>query len=156
MNLRVGALAVVFLLGAAYAVQGGTYHVSTNGSDSNSGTSSSSAWRTMAKANGAVVAGDVVIVHGGQYSEGVQPRNSGQSGNPIIYQVAPGEHAVLNAAIGVQLGPNHRYIVVDGFEVHASYRMAELVGSSYITIRNSSFYGGRGNYSGPRWCEPNR
>ncbi len=147
MNLRVCALAVVFLLGAVCTVQGGTYHVSSNGTDANSGTSPSSAWRTMAKANGAVVAGDVVIVHGGQYSEGVQPRNSGQPGNPITYQVAPGEHAVLNAAIGIQLGPKHSYIVVDGFEVHASYRMAELVGSSYITIRNSSFYGGRGNYS---------
>ncbi len=77
----------------------------------------------------------------------IHPRNSGQPGSPITYQVALGEHAVLITAIGVQLGSNHSHIVVDGFEVRASYRMAELIGSSHITIRNSYFYGGRGNYS---------
>jgi hypothetical protein len=147
MNVRVGAIVLVFLLVSVTGVQGGVYHVSPGGNDSNNGTSLSSAWLTLAKANAIVVAGDEVIVHEGQYTGGVQPRNSGQAGSPITYRVAPGEHAVLNAAIGVQLGASHSYIVVDGFEVRASYRMAELIGSSHITIRNCSFYGGRGNYS---------
>ncbi len=122
------------------------YHVAGSGVDAASG-SNTSPWRTLSKANSAAVAGDVVIVHGGQYADGIHPSNSGRAGSPIMFQVAPGERAVLNTRTGVHLGASSKYIVIDGFEIHASYRVVELVGSSYITIRNCTMFGGRGNYS---------
>jgi hypothetical protein len=128
-------------------LQAGVYHVSTSGNDAADG-SGTSPWRTLAKANGVVGAGDIVIVHAGQYSDGVWPVNSGTAGNPITFQAASGEHVVLNTATGIHLGSNSRYITVDGFEIRASYRVVEIVGSSYITIRNCTMFGGRGNYSG--------
>ncbi len=128
-------------------VQAGVYHITTGGSDAAAG-SSTSPWRTLGKANSTLVAGDVVIVHGGAYSDGISPTRAGVAGSPITYQVASGEHVVLNVTTGIKLGSASRYITVDGFEIRASYRVVELVGSSYITIRNCLMYGGRGNYSG--------
>ncbi len=88
----------------------------------------------------------MIVIHAGQYSDGIHPANSGQAGNPITFQAAPGEHVVLNTTTGVRLGANHSYVVVDGFEIHASTQLAALTGSSYITIRNCTLYGGRGKY----------
>ncbi len=147
MSFRVNILAAALLLGIVPGVQGAIYHVSSSGSDNNNGTSLNSAWRTLARANNAVVAGDLVLVHEGQYSDGIQPRNGGQAGNPITYQAAPTEHVVLKTADGVRLGPNHSYVTVDGFEVQAQTHVAILSGSSHITIRNCRLYGGRGDYS---------
>ncbi len=148
--MRLGFLAAllgVMVLATVGRVQATVYHVTTGGSDGVNG-SSGSPWRTLAKANSVAVAGDVVIVHGGQYTDGVQPLHSGTVGSPITFQVAPGENAVLNTATGIQLGSTSQYITVDGFEIHASYRVVQIVGSSHITIRNCSMFGGRGNYSG--------
>jgi hypothetical protein len=146
MTLRGGALIAALLFGAICGVQGGVYHVASNGNNNNNGVSQNSAWLTIAKANDVVVAGDVVIVHVGQYADGIHPTNSGRAGSPITFQAAAGDRVVLNTSAGVQLGASHSHIIVDGFEVHASYRMAEIKGSSYITIRNCTFYGGRGDY----------
>ena len=141
------ALIGLLILSLASGMHAAVYHVSSSGNDAANG-SSSSPWRTLAKANSVLVAGDIVMVHAGQYGDGVHPTNSGQAGNPITYQAAPGEHPVLNTATGVQLGSGSRYITVEGFEIHGAYRVVEIVGSSYITIRNCTMFGGRGNYSG--------
>ncbi len=148
--MRLGLLTAIVLgmiLSLAGGVQAGVYHVSINGNDGASG-SSSAPWRTLAKANSAAVAGDVIIVHGGQYTDGIHPANSGSAGSEITFQAAPGEQVTLATATGIALGASHRYITIDGFQIQASYRVVELVGTSYITIRNCQMYGGRGNYSG--------
>ena len=157
MSIHNGVAALLMLLGGASIVQGGIYHVSTNGSDGNNGTDVSTAWRTLGRANRAVIAGDAVIVHEGEYIEGIQPLRSGEPGNPIAFQSAPGEHVVLKTAFGVWLQSNHSYIVVDGFEIQASSQLVILSGSSYVTIRNCVMYGGRANYnalllSGASYC----
>jgi len=143
---------LIFLL-LGLAVSGGmnemlaaVYHVSTNGNDAARG-SRSSPWRTLAKANSIAGAGDSVVVHAGVFRDGIRPLNSGQVNNPITFQAALGERVILRTSTGVHLGANSKYIVVEGFEVYATSRMAQLRGSSYITIRNCKFFGGRGNYS---------
>jgi hypothetical protein len=123
-----------------------TLHISAAGKDANAG-NESAPWRTVDKANEAALPGDVIVVHGGHYTDGIHPVKSGTPDHPIVFRAAPGERAVLDTRIGVQLGPGSSYIIIDGFEVHATYRMAELVGSSNITIRNCKFYGGRGSYA---------
>jgi hypothetical protein len=147
MKIRIAALLVTALFGVLTLVQGAEYHVAVTGNDLNSGATLATPWRTLQKANAVASAGDIVLVHGGSYSDGIHPVNHGFNGHPITFQVVPGERVLLITSVGVQLGSMSSHIVVDGFEVHASYRMAELTGSAYITIRNCSFHGGRGNYS---------
>ncbi len=134
------------LLGGTNRMLAAVYHVSKNGNDAARG-SNASPWRTLAKANREAAAGDVVMVHAGQFSDGICPLNSGQPNNPITFQAVQGERVVLRTTTGVHLGSNSKHIVIGGFEVYATYRMAQLRGSSYITIRNCKFFGGRGNYS---------
>jgi hypothetical protein len=139
--------AVLMLLGTVSIAQTQTiYHVSLDGNDNDNGNSATSAWRSLAKANATVAAGDVVVIHGGEYTDGIHPVNSGRSGSPITFQAVEGDRVILHTATGVQLGANHSYIVVEGLEVYATYRVAELNGSSNITIRNCAMFGGRGNY----------
>ncbi len=78
MAMRSGlvGLALSFLTQNALAT---TYYVRPGGSDSNSGTSSGSAWATIGKANSTVVAGDLVIVYAGTYSHFPNPSRSGTS-----------------------------------------------------------------------------
>jgi hypothetical protein len=97
-------------------VQAGVYHISAGGSDAAAG-SSISHWRTLGKANSTLGAGDVVIVHGGEHSDAISPTRTGVAGSRITYQVASGEHVVLNVTTGIKLGSSSRYITVDGFEI---------------------------------------
>jgi hypothetical protein len=146
MRRVVGVLMGFVLLGAMSGMIAGVYHVTATGNDGASG-SESAPWKSLSKANSMAVAGDLVVIHAGTYADGVHPSNSGRAGSPITFQAAAGEKVVVNASTGVQLGSSSSYIVVDGFEIHASYQVANLTGSKYITIRNCKLYGGRGNYA---------
>jgi len=69
-------------------ISGTTYYVAAGGSDTNSGTSPSSAWRTVAKANSAAVnPGDGVLFEGGQTfsDQALTPKRSGTASNPVVY-----------------------------------------------------------------------
>src|SRR5687768_11104857 len=63
-----------------------TYYVRKTGSNSNNGTSPSTAWLTLGKVLGSgstVVAGDTIYVGAGNYHELITVAVSGSSGNPI-------------------------------------------------------------------------
>ncbi len=81
-----------------------TYYVSTSGSDSNSGTSSSSAWRTIGKANSADLnPGDTLLFQGGQTFNGnlsISSGDSGSSSNPVTIGSYGSGRATLNAGNG--------------------------------------------------------
>lgn len=69
-------------------ITGTTYYVSASGSDSNSGTSPSSAWRTVKRVNEASLRpGDGVLFEGGTTfsDEILMPGVSGAPGSPIIF-----------------------------------------------------------------------
>ena len=70
---------------AAHATTGITYYISTGGSDSNSGTSSSSPWRSLAKVNATTFQpGDRILFQtGGTWTGQLWPKGSGTSGSPI-------------------------------------------------------------------------
>ena len=61
------------------------YYVSPSGNDTNDGLSQGSAWRTVAKVNGAALnPGDAVLFQrGGQWHESLVAPSSGAAGNPI-------------------------------------------------------------------------
>ncbi|MBQ9801524.1 MAG: right-handed parallel beta-helix repeat-containing protein [Clostridia bacterium] len=74
------------------------YHVSPNGCDRAAGTAEAP-FRTINRAAAVAVAGDTVQVHEGTYREWVDPKNSGTSDHQrIIFEAAPGEHAVIKGS----------------------------------------------------------
>ncbi|MEZ5328947.1 MAG: right-handed parallel beta-helix repeat-containing protein [Verrucomicrobiales bacterium] len=102
-----------------------TYYVSVRGSDGDSGTESQP-WRSLAKAAGAVRAGDVVFVGGGVYKEVLKPSRSGTAEAWIEFVAQPGEIAIIDGT-GVKLDSSNKglvffsgsvaYVRVRGFEV---------------------------------------
>ena len=70
------------------SVEAATYYVSPSGSDSASGTSAASAWRTFshATASGRLHAGDAVLLQGGGvWTTPLQPRTSGTANARIVF-----------------------------------------------------------------------
>ena len=79
---------VVTVAAPTLAITGVTYYVSPSGSDSNSGTSPGSAWRSVGRVNRATLRpGDGVLFEGGaSFSDTtLMPGVSGASGSPIIF-----------------------------------------------------------------------
>src|SRR5258705_7246976 len=62
----------------------------TTGDDARSGLSAADAWRTLAKANAAVQAGDLVVMSGAFTDDAIAPRASGTTTDPIVYRAAQG------------------------------------------------------------------
>lgn len=139
------AAALAFVVLGAAATDAKTLYV--NASTGNDGTSyaansESAPWRSIARAawggtsrtspnsSEAARAGDTVIVAAGVYSTNesgssrnvpvLNPANSGTSGNPIVFQAAPGARVEIRSAgyAGPAIGSNGRnWIVWDGFYI---------------------------------------
>ncbi len=86
---------------------GTTYYVSTTGSNSNDGKSTSRPFKTIAKAAGAAGPGDTIYLRGGVYKEYVDGYSggsntyftrSGVSGSPITIASYPGERATIDGS----------------------------------------------------------
>ncbi len=75
---------------------GTVYHVSPQGSDSNTGLSSADAFASLGKAVSVAQAGNTIMLYGGRYYEEVTLPRSGTVNAPIVIRNAPGEHAVLD------------------------------------------------------------
>lgn len=76
-------------------VQAATYHVSLNPLTS---VGSDLQFRTIGEAAKKVVAGDVVLIHGGIYREGVVIEANGTATSPIRFEAAPGASVVVTGA----------------------------------------------------------
>jgi hypothetical protein len=116
------------------SVKAANYYVSPSGSDSNSGTTTATAFRTIQKAANTAVAGDTVQVMAGTYYQKFSPANSGTSTAYITYMPYPGASVIIDGT-GVPLSSS-------GYQEG----LVQIVGKSYIriqnfTIRNSSYHG---------------
>jgi len=81
----------------AYA--GTTYYVSTTGSDSNTGLSTATPWKTIQHAADTVTAGATVFVKGGSYTGPVNISvNSGTASAPITFAAYLGQTPVITGA----------------------------------------------------------
>ncbi len=129
-----------------------TYYVSTNGSDSNTGTTASAPWKTIAKANAAVRAGDTVVLSGNFVQQAIAPTHSGTATAPITYQAGPaGATLDLPGLVGrtpyMAWFGGQSYITVDGVGfTNSNYVNAPVTnkgvvlrGANHITITNCSF-----------------
>ncbi len=99
----------IYFVSQAFAT---TYYVSTGGSDSNPGTSSSP-WETIQKAANTVAAGDTVIVDAGTYNERINVSRSGTSDSSRITFSASG---TVNT-YGFYVTGN--YVTINGFTATA-------------------------------------
>ncbi len=82
--LRRGVLSSIAVMLGASAAGATTYYVNPSGNDTNPG-SQGSPWRTIAKANSALTAGDVCMITPGTYTDPIQPANNGVPGARITY-----------------------------------------------------------------------
>jgi hypothetical protein len=90
---------IVVLLFLAPDVYAATYYVRGDvGSDSNDGTSPSSAFKTIQKGAEMAQPGDTVEVYAGTYRERVKPPRGGTGENArITYMARPGDHVIITA-----------------------------------------------------------
>lgn len=118
-------LSFLFSLLALASVQGTTYYVSTQGSDSNPGTSTQP-FRTLTAAYSHARAGDTLLVMAGVYTDytsgwGLHLGSSGTASSPIVLRSQVRGGAIidgLNASDrnqGIYLDGS--YNIVDGFEI---------------------------------------
>ncbi|MBI3029525.1 MAG: right-handed parallel beta-helix repeat-containing protein [Candidatus Rokubacteria bacterium] len=97
-----------------------TLHVdATAGNDGNNGLTPDTAWRTLDRANNAVVAGDTVLLWGTFTGQYIRPAISGTPATPITFRSAPGQTAVLDGGLsGVAARLTARsYIVVEQLRI---------------------------------------
>jgi Right handed beta helix region len=102
------------------------YYVSTTGNNSNSGLSTSAAWRNVQYAANHVAAGDTVNILGGIYNETVNiPASGSATAGYITFQNYAGQTATIDgtglAVTGGQYGliniASQSYIIVQGLEI---------------------------------------
>lgn len=131
-----------------------TYYVSATGSESNSG-AVNAPFLSINTALSHAVAGDTVLVRGGQYSEKVTFPRSGVLGKYITLKAYPGEQPIIDgSALSVNgrealiTVNNVKFIVVDGFIVrnfktNSGDPKAIMVegGSDYIVVKNNTVSG---------------
>ena len=115
---------LVFALATSVA-SANTFYVSPTGNDTNSGTSLTQAWRTIAKANASLNPGDTVLISAGSYKDQIRPARSGTSDAARIIYKALGDGQVILTAVGntskgsaedvgaIALG-GRGYVTVDG------------------------------------------
>ena len=129
------------------------YYVSPQGDDRDAGTSASTPWRTIAKANRTVQPGDVVHLLGGRYvNDPIRPARSGTAEAPIRYRAYGDGEPVLTSdkprglKVAIDLKErSHIHIEgvhVDGVEGNPKARVqhfVEIRKGSYNKIAESSF-----------------
>jgi hypothetical protein len=90
MKQRLLLIAILIMANASHSQKAPahTYYISAKGSDGNSGTNSTKAWKTIAKLNNTVLhAGDKVLLEGGSTFNGtivLDSLDGGTLGNPVI------------------------------------------------------------------------
>jgi hypothetical protein len=138
----VGAASFILLTtGVALATE---RHVSTQGSDSNAGTSGSP-WRTIQHAGSSAQPGDTVWVHpDGVYNEKPVIGNSGNAGAPITLQSVKGGAKAIIDGNGLGLGPYDPLVHISGsnvvfadFEVRNGGVCLFATGSSLVVSGNN-------------------
>ncbi len=75
-------------------------------------------WRTIGKAAGSLIAGDMALIRGGVYRESVQVTVNGTRDKRILIQAHPGEQVILDGSDPItgwtQCGPNEPGLTVGG------------------------------------------
>ena len=130
-------LFLALLVSMAGILTGTDYYVDVNrGDDLYNGLSLLAPWKTLKPANDKAVAGDVIYLRGGVYSQEsdqyhsiIHPKNSGYDGAYIAYKNYANEDVVLTGCYQPILlaNPAAEYITIDGMTVDGGNRDTSLV-----------------------------
>lgn len=156
---------ILFILLGASAVQGATYYVATNGSDSNPG-SLDRAFRSFAQGVSKLQPGDTLYIRGGIYTEQLDlqtPNKTGTAGKYITISGYPGETVTLQHASSVEASygnikarGNRGYLkfenlVLDGTNLANKTSGLQLRdGNHHIALRNVEIKNHKGTALGIR------
>ena len=91
----------IIMLAISTVVSATKYYVSNTGNDASAGTTTATAWKTVAKVNSTIfVAGDEIsFSKGGVWGEQLKVSGSGSSGNPIIFSsYGSGDSPIITGA----------------------------------------------------------
>ncbi len=137
--LSAAVMISLFCLGQAQAT---TYYVNNAaGNDAAAGTSVSTAWATIGKANATLRVGDTVYIRAGTYYEAIAPINSGTAANPITYRNYPGETVWLKGVYDLVTLTGCNYIIIDGLcGRDQGGRWLVMNNANHCTIKNCSFW----------------
>ncbi len=147
LRIPIFAAGVAGILAAVMPAEGAVYYVRPTGSDANNGTSAITAWATIGKANSIVVAGDVVTVFPGTYSQSPNPTNSGTSYRSRITYV--GDLANPSSTVVPGGDMNKRYVTLKGFRFSSGIGMTNAARYDSVAY---SIINGDVAWSGNKFC----
>jgi hypothetical protein len=114
---------IAFICLSALAAGAKTYYVDAGrGDDANSGASATEAWRSLDRANAALLPGDTCLIRGGVYADSqIAPARSGDPGAPITYAAYQGERPEITGGRSGSIVFLHdrTYVVVKGLRIHS-------------------------------------
>ncbi len=118
-NRYIKFIAIVVFNISFLSLSAQSYYVAPNGNDNNTGTETEP-WKTIAKANSTLQAGNTLFIRQGTYHENIDPKNSGTASNKITYQNYQNETVKV---VGSSANKNvvkitKSYIVVKGLTLY--------------------------------------
>ncbi len=139
-------LLFILILIISFPAKADNYYVATNGSDSNSGTSLSEPFKSIAKAVGIAVAGDIIYVRGGTYSNSVtiSLTKNGSENAPITLKGYENERPLLDFSgtafgkRGIDLKGNYWFI--KGMDICKAGDNGMIISGNYNTVEFCSFF----------------
>lgn len=137
---RLAALTAFLTLGLSFSARAADYYVSPSGSDSNSGTSTSSPWQTVGKVNAANLnPGDKVLFQGGATFGGniyLAPEDAGSASSPVTISSYGTGRATISAGTlhGIYAYNNGGFVIQNLNFVGAGLttRTDQSTGASYL------------------------
>ena len=141
-------LSVLFVAAALVAAQGADLYVSTQGSDSNPGTSTQP-FRTITRAYSAAAAGTTIIVLPGVYTDyqsgwGLHLTKAGTAANPIVLRSQVRGGAIIDGQYGSDRNKtiylDGSYHVIDGFQIKGGPHHGIFITGNFNHILNNEIH----------------
>ncbi len=137
---------LIWIIVAPQLLAGTVYYVATNGNDTYNGLypsymgGANGPWRTLAKADHSLSAGDTLKIRGGTYAESAYFIDSGTPGSRITITGYDGETAIIDGGYTLPGGSVYYYLVT---------LAGDYITLSNVTIRRSSgsLLALKGNYT---------
>jgi hypothetical protein len=144
-SLAVSVVGFLSIASWSYA-NAATYYVATTGLDTNNGTSTGTAWKTIQKAATTAVAGDTVNIQPGTYSNSITLSKLGTASAPITFTGAGGAGQVV---VTNQIKISGAYYIVNNIKVTPPSGVdAFNLSGNHTTVSNCIVTGMRGGATG--------
>ena len=127
------------------------WFVSPSGSDANSGSAATQAWRTLQKAADNVQPGDIVEVADGSYARFTLSGKQGTAAAPIVFR-ATGRKAIVDSGTSSQQSPDARdaiklvgcrHVLLHGLGADLAWRAGCRISDSlHVTVQGGTFLRG--------------